>query len=393
MKKLLSLLLIFITLFLTSCRFHNQNEAFYDIRIGVILPLSGENKAYGKAALDAVEMAVREVNRKGGVNFRKIQLIIQNSAGNPEKAAALADEMIEKDNIVAFLGAYSSEEALQLKLTAEKHGVPYISPLSSCEKLTEHASYTFQAAMSDEFQGAALASYLIFNRRAQKIAVLFNTAHGAMQQRALALRTAQALADFSSVEPLRLMYNSNDKSFAKPIKKCISEDINFIVLPEYAADALRFIVEARSLGYRGAFAGCDGYNDQILTGTAENLGVCFFTSPYYENNKSEKNQKFRELMQKYHKRTPTFAEALSYDAVQLLLLALENAYTPNEIAGNLKNMRSFQSVCGYLSYHVQRETLLRPAYIMGTSGGKTAPAHLSTVDAERLKNYRNREED
>ncbi|MBR2722818.1 MAG: hypothetical protein IKB77_00670, partial [Lentisphaeria bacterium] len=76
-----------------------------------------------------------------------------------------------------------------------------------------------------------------------------------------------------------------------------------------------------------------------------------------------------------------------------LLLALENAYTPNEIAGNLKNMRSFQSVCGYLSYHVQRETLLRPAYIMGTSGGKTAPAHLSTVDAERLKNYRNREED
>ena len=75
MKKLLSLLLIFITLFLTSCRFHNQNEAFYDIRIGVILPLSGENKAYGKAVLDAVEMAVREVNRKGGVNFRKIQLL------------------------------------------------------------------------------------------------------------------------------------------------------------------------------------------------------------------------------------------------------------------------------------------------------------------------------
>ncbi len=393
MKKLLSLLLIFIALFFVSCRFPNQNEAFYSIRVGVILPLSGENKIYGKAALDAMEMAVREVNSKGGVNFRKVQLIVRNSGGNPDKAAAMADEMIAKDNIVAFLGAYSSAEALQLKLTAEKHGVPYISPLSSYEKLTEHASYTFQSAMSDEFQGVALASYLIFNRSAQKIAVLFNTAHGAMQQRALALRTAQALADFSSVEPLRLMYNSNDKSFAALIKKCISEDINFIVLPEYAADALRFIVEARSLGYRGAFAGCDGYNDKIMTDTDENLGVCFFTSPYYANNKSEKNQKFKELMQEYYKRTPTFAEALSYDAVQMLLLALENAYTPNEIAGNMKNMRSFQSVCGYLSYHTLRETLLRPAYVMGISGSKTAPAHLFTVDAERLKNYRNREKD
>ena len=77
MKKLLYLVLTFCALISVSCRLPNQNEAFYDIRIGVILPLSGEYAESGKAALDGIETAVREIHRKGGIDSRKIQLIIK----------------------------------------------------------------------------------------------------------------------------------------------------------------------------------------------------------------------------------------------------------------------------------------------------------------------------
>lgn len=393
MIKYLYLLLTFAVLLLTGCRFPNQNEAFYDIRIGVILPLSGENKSQGKELLEAVEMAVREANRKGGVDFRKIQLIIKNSGGDPEKAAKIAEEMIENDNIVAFVGSYSTAEALELKLAAEKYGVPFIAFMASYEKLPEHADYTFQCAMNDEFQGVALASYLVFNRKANKIAVMFNTAKGAIYQRAIALRTMQALVDFSTIEPLRLTYHGNDKSFENQIRQCIREDVEIIVLPEYASTASRFILEARKLGYRGIFAGCDSYDDRSITECKENLGICFFSIPYYSGNKSEANIKFKSLMKKYYKRLPGFTEAMGYDSMQMLLKALRNAYTPDEIALNLKSMRSFDSVCGSLSYHPQKELLLHPVYIISASGLESPPRLLQKVDAERLKNYRNREED
>lgn len=393
MKKYLYLLLSFAALLLTGCRFPNQNDAFYDIRIGVILPLSGENKVHGKAALDAIEMAVREANRKGGVDSRKIQLIIKNSGGNPDKAAEIAEDMIENDNIVAFIGAHSSAEALELKLAAEKHGVPFIASMASYEKLTEHADYTFQCAMNDEFQGAALASYLVYNRRANKAAIMFNTGKGAIYQRAIALRTMQALVDFSTIEPLRLTYQDDEESFENQIRQCIREDVEIIVLPEYAKTALRFILEARKLGFKGGFAGCDSFDDKLLTASSENLGVCFFSTPYYAGNKSEENIKFKALMKKYYKRIPAFAEAMGYDSMQMLIKALKDAYTPDDIAMNLKDMRSFSSVCGSLSYHDQKELLLHPVYIIGFSGGGAKGRLLQKVDAERLRNYRNREED
>ena len=127
MNKLLYLVLTFCALLSVSCRIPNRNEAFYDIRIGVILPLSGEYEKSGKGALDGIETAVSEIHRTGGVNYRKIQLIIKNSANSPENAARMAREMIENDNIVALVGTYSTNEAVAVKLEAEKYGVPFVA--------------------------------------------------------------------------------------------------------------------------------------------------------------------------------------------------------------------------------------------------------------------------
>ena len=393
MNKLLYLVLTFCALLSVSCRIPNRNEAFYDIRIGVILPLSGEYEKSGKGALDGIETAVSEIHRTGGVNYRKIQLIIKNSANSPENAARMAREMIENDNIVALVGTYSTNEAVAVKLEAEKYGVPFVASMASYERLTEHADYTFQCAMNDEFQGAALAAYIVFNRKYLKPAVMFNTDCGALYQRTAALRAAQAFADFASIEPVRFTYGSSDESFEKQITQCIREDIDVIILPEYAETALRFILEARRLGFRGAFAGCDAYDNKILTESGENLGTCFFSTPYHAENKSEENVRFQSLMKKYHKRSGKFPEAMGYDSMRMLIKSLNGAYTPDEIAMNLADMRSFNSVCGNLSYHARKKVLLHPVCIFGIAGGKNSPRLLHTVDAERLKNYRNREKD
>ncbi|MBR2508868.1 MAG: ABC transporter substrate-binding protein [Lentisphaeria bacterium] len=392
MRKTGLFVLFLLSMLLVSCRIPNQNEAFHQIRIGVILPLSGNERVQGKAALDGMELAVRECNIRGGIDKRKVQLCIYNSSGNPGKAAQIAREAIEKDNIVAIIGAYSSNEAVQIKLVAEELGVPYVANMATHESLTKDAKYTFQSTLSDEIQGAALAYYIAFKRRFLKPAVMINTDPALIYPRDLGRKTAQAWADFSGREPLLMTYSAGQKSFAQQIQKCIYEDVDVIVLPSYPECAKRFILEARKLNYKGAFAGSDSYEHPLLLNAAEELGDCFFSTPYYVRNKSEENQEFVALMQKNYKRLPSAAEAMGYDGINFLLKGLRNAYTPDEIAANLDKMRSFYSVSGTVEYHSIMDSMLHPVFIMAAPGKKIPPVLQWTVDSTQLKNYRKREE-
>lgn len=385
--------LFLFSLLLVSCRMTNQNEAFYQIRIGVILPLSGAEKVQGRAALDGMELAVRECNRKGGIDNRKVQLCIYNSSGDPAKAAQIAKEAIAKDNVVALIGAYSSNEALQIKLVAEELMVPYVANMATHESLVRDTKYTFQSTLNDEIQGAALAYYMAFKRRFRNPAVMINTDPAFIYPRDIGRKTAQAWADFSGREPILMSYSAKQKSFAEQIKKCIYDDVDVIVLPAYPETAIRFILEARKLNYRGYFAGTDSYDHPAFVNTEKYLGDCFFSTPYYPKNRSEENQRFVELMQKEYKRLPGCAESMGYDGINFLLKGVRGAYTPEEIALNLEKIRSFYSVSGTMEYHDIKEFMLHPVFIMDTAGNKTAPVLAWTVDSAQLKNYRKREED
>ena len=393
MKKIFALVMIFAALFLCSCRILNTNEAFEQIRIGVILPLSGEYADAGKAALDGMELAVSECNQMGGIDNRKIQLCIYNSAGIPEKAAQIARNIIADNNVVALTGAYSSTEALEIKLVAEELGVPYVAYSASDEGLSKGAEYTFQSSLNSEIQGAALAYYMAYKRRFIKPAIMLNIDAAEIYSRGLGRKTAQAWADFSGRQPLLMTYSAQQKSFAGQIRKCIEDDVDVIVLPAYYDCALRFIKEARQLTYRGAFAGGDSYDTPLFTGTENDLGDCFFAAPYYIGSKAEKNVEFIELMQKYHKRQPGGAEAMGYDGMRFLFKAMQNAYSPESIAVNLRSMRTFDSVSGNMELHPRKKIMMHPVFIMNASGKKKSPVRIWTVDTERLKNYRHYEQD
>ena len=218
-----------------------------------------------------------------------------------------------------------------------------------------------------------------------------NTDKNAVYQRGVAQKAAQAWADFAKRKPLIMSYSSMQKTFAMQIKKCIYDDINVIILPAYPETAIRFILEARKFGYRGAFAGTDSYDSPQLVESKEALGDCFFSTTYCIADDSEANKIFKSQMQQEFKREPGCAEAMGYDCINFLAKALKNAYSPDDIAFNLRNIRSFHSVSGVMEYHKQKKLLLHPVFIMDIAGMNIKPSFRWKVDSEQLKNYRKRE--
>ena len=94
------------------------------IKLGVVLPLTGEFQIYGQQGLNGARLAVDEINRAGGVLGRPLELIVQDNQTNPSEAARLSRELIQLDDVFALLGPVSSVARNAVLEVAERYKVP-----------------------------------------------------------------------------------------------------------------------------------------------------------------------------------------------------------------------------------------------------------------------------
>jgi branched-chain amino acid transport system substrate-binding protein len=106
------------------------------IKIGFPLPLSGPASVYGVPIIKGAEMAVQEINAKGGVLGRKLELLERDSKANADEAVRLARELIIKDNVDFLIGTGTSNEAPAVSTVAKENKIVFIAPTPRTMRLT-----------------------------------------------------------------------------------------------------------------------------------------------------------------------------------------------------------------------------------------------------------------
>jgi len=101
------------------------------IKIGLILPLTGASAKLGKEVLDGALLALEEINEAGGILGRKVQLVIEDDEGNPDKCLSAAKKLIEADKVDLLAGVLHSGNVVAISEYVASVGIPYISPISS----------------------------------------------------------------------------------------------------------------------------------------------------------------------------------------------------------------------------------------------------------------------
>src|SRR6266550_7899952 len=103
--SLIVLPLFALILFAGSCQRQQQPEVARDrstIKIGFFGDLSGPTFNFGESAKNGILMSADEINQSGGINGRKIDVVIEDDRGSPERAAELASKLIDADKVVAI---------------------------------------------------------------------------------------------------------------------------------------------------------------------------------------------------------------------------------------------------------------------------------------------------
>lgn len=339
----------------TGCK--PKEQVVEEIKIGGVGPVSGEAATFGVSTREGEELAVEEWNAKGGVLGKKIKLIFEDDKGDPAEAATVYTKLIDQDKVVGIVGTVMSKCTLAGAPIAQAKSVPMISPTSTNPKVTEVGDYIFRACFIDPFQGTVGANFAYNELGVRKAGCIFDIGND----------YTKGLSEFFRDQFLKLggeivgfeSHPTGATDFKAQLTNLIKAGAEVIYISDYYNDAGLIMKQARELGFKGYFVGGDGWDSPKLVeigGEAVEGG--FFTNHF---SKDDQRPEVQEFVKKYKEKfghEPDALAALAYDAMNIMLTAMQNAgSTENvKIRDAMKNIQ-FKGVSGLITFDENRNPI------------------------------------
>ena len=141
------------------------------VKIGAIFSVTGPASFLGAPEEKTARMLVDKINAAGGVNGRKLELIVKDSSGSPEKAVSFAKQLIEEDKVLAIIGPSTSGETMQIKKLCEENQMILVSCAAAEVIVNPVAKYVFKTPQKDS-QAVTWIFRTMKDKGITKIAVL-----------------------------------------------------------------------------------------------------------------------------------------------------------------------------------------------------------------------------
>ena len=317
MKKIVSLALAFaMVLAMGSVCF-----AEGAIRIGFIGPLTGAAAVYGVSCLQGVQIAVDEINAKGGL---QIELNPQDDEHDPEKSVN-AYNLLWDWGAQMIVGSVTTSPCKAVAAEAYNDRMFMLTPSASSPDVTAGKDNMYQVCFNDPAQGSASAEYISEHQLATKVAVIYNNAD------AYSTGIYQNFAGEAAKVGIEIVsattFTDDTTDFSVQLTDAKENGADLVFLPIYYNPASMILKQAKAMEYEPKFFGVDGM-DGILTmegfDTSLAEGVMLLT-PFAADAEDERTQAFVATYEAKYGDTPTQFSADGYDAVYALYEACEKA--------------------------------------------------------------------
>jgi len=230
-------------------------SAHAQIRIGVAGPITGSEAAVGAQLQAGAKAAVEDINAKGGVNGKKIELIIGDDACEPKQATSVAQKMAA-DKVVFVAGHYCSSSSIPASKVYGEEGILQVTPASTNPKFTDEGSWnTFRTCGRDDQQGAVAGKYLADKYKGKKVAILHDkSTYG----KGLADETQKAMNAAGLKEVMYEAYTKGDKDFTALVSKLKNAAVDAVYVGGYYNEVGTILRQMRD----------QGLGAQVLSGDA-----------------------------------------------------------------------------------------------------------------------------
>jgi branched-chain amino acid transport system substrate-binding protein len=370
---LIALLTILFPL-LPACKRQDQTGQLQDrttIKIGYYGDLSGPTYNFGESAKNGLIMAADEINGLGGIDGRKIDVVIEDDQGSPERAAKLASKLINQDKVIAVVAGGISGASLAAAPRAQALKIPFITTSSTDPAVTRTGDYIFRVCYIDPFQGEVMAKFAANQLKARKAAVMvdFNNPY------------SRGLSEFFELSFTKLggqivskqSYAQGDPDYKGQLSTIRVAEPDVIYIPGYYGDVGIIAKQARQLGLTQPLLGGDGWDaPELWQLGGDALNNSFITSHYSVGDPAPPIQKFvHDYKQLYGNLDPDSHAALAYDAMHVVAEAIQRAGTTDavKLREALAQTKNFPGVTGMISMNADRDAV-KPAVVLKLQDGR-----------------------
>ena len=354
-----------------SCGLAFPAMAAEPVKIGVYLPLTGQNAFGGQLELDGIKLAQQA---KPQVLGRDVELVVVDNKSDKVEAANAVKRLVERDNVSAYIGTYGSSLAMAGGEVGEKAKVPGVGTSCTNPLVTQGKKYYFRACFIDPYQGAAAASYAYKTLGMKKAAILMDVANDysvglcSFFKRSYKKLGGEIVAD--------MKYNSGDQDFTAQLTEIINQKPDIVFMPAYFAEGAIIMKQARELGGTFVMMGADAMDnpDTVKIGGKAVEGFLHTTFPYDVNmpNMSPAAKAFTDAWKAaYPDKDPNVNSALGYVCYNLIIDAITRAGSddPEAITKALAETKNFATPLGTLSINATHDAEL-PVGIIQYKNGK-----------------------
>lgn len=293
-----------------------SGSAMADIKVGINVPTTGFAAADGKSALDGAKLAVAQANAKGGIKGEKIELVVYDDQASPKEAVPAATKMVEKDKVVAAIGASYSGAVRASASVFQNAQVPYAVAYAIHPDITKTGDYMFRVSAMGEVQGRAGAK-LVNNLGKKKVAII-SIKNDFGQSLANGFKEGATKFGLSIVGEHE--YGMQDRQFGALIASVKSENPEVIYASGYFYTAGPLVNQLRAAGVTATIIGQEGYDsDKFMEiAGAASEGVLITTSL----DRDSSNPATKTFLADYKAAYSTGADmvaAASYTAAQVVI--------------------------------------------------------------------------
>ena len=376
-KKLLALVLVsvmVISVLFSAC------GASDTIKIGMVMPITGQVATYGVQSVNAAKMFVEELNAAGGINGKKIDLIVEDDEATPAKTTNAFKKLVSSDKIVGLVGALTSKCSLAITNEAQQKKMVMISPSSTNDTVTSAGNFVFRACYNDSFQGQVVAQFAFETLQGKTAAILFDNAND--YSKGLSQNFKDKFLALGGTIVSEESYATGDTDFNAQLTKIAGTNPDVLFLPDYYSTVSVISKQVRALGITVPMLGADGW-DEITNNAGDEVIDCYYSNHYAPDADDPEVKKFVAAYQaKYNGETPNALAALAYDSINILSDAIAKAGTdPDKLqAAMMETNKKF--VTGQIKFNDLRNPVKSAVMlkIIKGSDGKLTTEYSGTVN-------------
>jgi len=347
-----------------------QGVSNTEITLGSIQDLSGPLAGFGKQARLGMLLAVDEINEQGGINGRKVKLIVEDSGYDPKKAVLAAQKLVNQDKIFMMMGHIGTAQNLAAMPVQFEKNVINFFPITAAREMYEpfhKLKYSFAATYYDQMR--RVVPQMVKEKNLKKVCTLYQDDDFGLE----VLRGGEAgLKSVGMDYTEKTSYKRGATDFSSQVSKLQASGCEMIVLGTIIRETIGAIGTARKMGYNPVFLGSSAaYTDLIHKLGGKAMDGLYATMTVQNPYTDEQSQPIRFWANKYKTKfneDPTVFSVYGYTIINTFARAATKA-------GKNLNTDSFIKVM---------DTLTIPPDMFGSATATFSPTKRLGSDATRL---------